>query len=178
MKQEEIWKDITGYEGKYQVSSFGRVKSLEYHNAKGIKRCGILQPATDNSGYHRCALSKNNILKTYKVHRLVAIAFIPNPDNLPQINHKDGNKKNNNVENLEWCDNSHNQKHAYRLGLNPPHQGHKVKVALVNKITGERKDFDMVTDASNYLGYKSLEGFRHGLRKGYGKAKNFQLIYI
>ena len=61
--EQEIWKDIEGYEGKYQVSNYGNVRSLMYHNAKGIKRISLLKPATDNRGYFRCALSKNNILK-------------------------------------------------------------------------------------------------------------------
>ena len=63
--EQEIWKDIKGYEGKYQVSNFGNVRSLMYHNAKGIKRISLLKPATDGSGYFRCALSKNNILTTF-----------------------------------------------------------------------------------------------------------------
>lgn len=123
---DEVWKDISGYEGKYQISSHGRVKSLFYHNTKGVKREGFLKVATDKKGYSRCALSLNNKLTTFKVHRLVASAFIPNPSNLPMVNHIDGNKSNNNVSNLEWCDNSYNQKHAWKNGSREPFNNRKL----------------------------------------------------
>lgn len=92
----EVWKDIEGYEGLYQVSNMGRVKSL----IKGI----ILKQWTDKDGYRQVGLLK----KTFKVHRLVAKAFIENPDDLPLVNHKDENKANNNITNLEWCTNEYN----------------------------------------------------------------------
>ena len=97
---EEIWKDIEGYEGLYQVSNIGRVKSLR----KNI----ILKSKIERNGYERVNLSVNNIHKDYSIHRMVANAFISNPDNLPQVNHKDENKTNNCVENLEWCDCKYN----------------------------------------------------------------------
>lgn len=95
----EIWKDIKDYEGLYQVSNYGNVRSL-------IKRTGsiiILKPDKTQSGYFRVTLCKNYERKRYMVHRLVAEAFIPNPNNLPQVNHKDENKTNNRLDNLEWC---------------------------------------------------------------------------
>ena len=101
----EIWKDVDGYEGLYQVSDLGRVKG------KDIKAKNLCQ------GYHHVGLWKNNEVKSMKVHRLVALAFIPNPENKPCINHKDGNKLNNHVNNLEWCTYSENLKHAYDTGL-------------------------------------------------------------
>lgn len=113
---EEIWKDIPGYIGKYQVSNLGNVRSLNYHSTGKIS---LLKFAADKKGYFRCALSKKNKLVTYKVHRLVAGAFLPNPKELPQVNHIDGNKQNNNVSNLEWIDNSGNQSHAWKNGLQP-----------------------------------------------------------
>ena len=97
---EEIWKDIEGYEGLYQVSNMGRVKSL--------RRNIILKNRIKRKGYVRVMLRTNNIPKEYFVHRLVATAFISNPDNLPQVNHKDENKTNNCVNNLEWCDGKYN----------------------------------------------------------------------
>ena len=89
----EEWKDIIGYEGLYQVSNLGRVR-----------RSGkILKGGYNNKGYHTINLCKKGISKSFFVHRLVAIAFIPNPNNLPIVNHKDENPKNNCIENLEWC---------------------------------------------------------------------------
>lgn len=96
MKQE-IWKDITGYEGLYQVSNLGRVKSLKNDKEK------ILKPAISSKGYLFVNLYKQQKTTHYKVHRIVAKAFIPNPNNLPQVNHKDEDKTNNCVINLEWC---------------------------------------------------------------------------
>lgn len=104
----EVWKDIQGYEGRYQISTCGRVKSLShvrYLGTSGYKRFKekMLAPVYNQKGYARVGLKdKNHHQRTLSIHRLVAEAFIPNPDNLPQVNHKDENKSNNNVENLEW----------------------------------------------------------------------------
>ena len=123
----EIWKYIEGYEGKYQVSNTGKIRSLCYHDGgHGVRRPKLMKPGTDESGYYRCALSKNNELRTFKVHRLVAKAFIPNPSNKPQVNHIDGNKKNNYVSNLEWVTSSENQIHAWKNGLQPKFRKRKL----------------------------------------------------
>ena len=161
----EVWKDISGYEDKYQVSNCGNVRSLEYHNAKGLKRTKNLKPATDCKGYLRCALSKNNILRTFKVHRLVAMAFLENPNNLPQVNHKDGNKKNNRVDNLEWSDNSQNIQHAYNNGLIRHHHGWRATKIRIKNNT-EEKVFDMKISAAAYLGYKSIRPINRALSLG------------
>ena len=108
MKNNEIWKDIEGYDGMYQVSNQGRVKSFK--NGKEI----ILSSGTTKKNYKFVILSKNDIRKNFQVHRLVAIAFIPNPQNLPMINHKDENPSNNNVTNLEWCDAKYNNIYGTR----------------------------------------------------------------
>ena len=105
---EEIWKDIEGYEGLYEVSSYGRVKSLGQfvnHNYGGYayRKGRILKPANNGQGYLQVVLYKNGYKKTFKVHRLVAEAFLDNPDNLPCVNHRDENPLNNIVSNLEWC---------------------------------------------------------------------------
>lgn len=105
---QEEWRDIKDYEGLYQVSNLGRVKRVFGFTSNG-KRCNskILKQtfykSPNNSGYYRIGLCKSAKRKMYSVHRLVAQAFIPNPDNLPQVNHKDENTKNNCVDNLEWC---------------------------------------------------------------------------
>ena len=114
----EVWRNIKGYEDLYQVSNLGRVKSLsrKIFNGKNyyISKEKILKPAKDKDGYVQVLLYKNNRHKTYKVHRLVAMAFLPNPNNLPQINHKDENKQNNYTSNLEWCTPKYNQNYGNR----------------------------------------------------------------
>ena len=101
-ENEEVWKDVSGYEGLYQVSNKGRVKSLKF----GKER--IMKPCNNGRGYLFILLCKNGNRKKNKVHRLVAKAFLSNLDNLPEVNHKDENKTNNCVENLEWCDSKYN----------------------------------------------------------------------
>lgn len=106
---KEIWKDIQGYEGLYQVSNLGRVR--------GIKRNSILKPWTVRGGYLSVNLCKNNLVKKRVVHRLVAEAFIDNPENKPEINHISGNKLDNSISNLEWCTREENIQHSWDEGL-------------------------------------------------------------
>lgn len=103
---EEIWKDIKDFEGHYQVSNLGRIKSIKF--GKEI----ILKQHNNKGGYYYVCLLKNGKHKNYYVHRLVAQAFLPNPYKLPQVNHKDENKTNNNVDNLEWCTNEYNHNYG------------------------------------------------------------------
>jgi|VirMetMinimDraft_7_1064189.scaffolds.fasta_scaffold59020_2 hypothetical protein len=132
---EEIWKDIEGFEGKYQISNTNKVKSN--HFGKSI----ILKPALNTGGYNSVSLSLNNKAKSVTLHRLIMTAFIANPDNKPCINHIDGNKLNNSLSNLEWCTYSENLKHAYDNELKLPIEGkgekssqHKLKEEDVLKI--------------------------------------------
>ena len=112
----ETWKDIKGYEGIYQISDKGRVRSLDRLDNKGRKTHGrILAVKHDGGGYCQVALSKDGKQKYPKIHRLVALHFIPNPDNKPQINHKDENKENNSVENLEWVTSKENANYGTRI---------------------------------------------------------------
>lgn len=114
---EEIWKDITGYEGLYQVSNLGRVKSLgngETYNSSEH----ILKPKQEHNGYLRINLWKNGEHKMFSIHRLVANTFISNPDDFPQVNHLDFNKQNNCLENLEFCSAKYNTTYS---------QGTKIK---------------------------------------------------
>lgn len=109
----EIWKDIEDYEGYYQISNYGRLRSLDriviHSNGKVRKYKGtVIKLANDKNGYRFTHLYKNGKPKQVRIHRLVATYFIPNPDNLPIVNHKDENPKNNYVDNLEWCDYKYN----------------------------------------------------------------------
>jgi len=114
---QEIWIDIVGWEGLYQVSNHGRVKSYDRILRSGRSTSGlrlrkgvILSQWLDSrgKGYYNVSLSKDYKLIRYCVHRLVAMAFLPNPNNLPQVNHKDENPQNNHVSNLEWCTHKYN----------------------------------------------------------------------
>lgn len=142
----EIWKDIGGYEGLYQVSNIGRVKRLLKGNLNGR----ILKPVTDKDGYSRVRLSKNNLQKNHSIHRLVASAFIANPNGFTIINHKDENKANNKIENLEWCtvryntryNNAHTKRTAYI----------KKAVRQINLDGKLVKVWDSATDAAKTLG--------------------------
>lgn len=109
----EIWKDVNVYEGAYQISNLGNIKSLPRKNTKGK----ILKPAKNNRGYLRVGLCYKGKVRYDSVHRLVAETFIPNPKKLPEVNHIDGDKLNNKVENLEWVTKGENQSHAYKTGL-------------------------------------------------------------
>ena len=108
----EIWKDIKNYEGIYQINNFGKIKSA-YKKGNNCNN-KILKASYTYNGYERIGLSKNNKTKKYLVHRLVAETFIPNPNNYEQVNHKDENKQNNNINNLEWCTRSYNINYGNR----------------------------------------------------------------
>lgn len=107
----EEWRDVVGYEGLYQVSNFGRVKSFHKDKVK------ILKFGVSPFGYLRVVLCKDFNKKNRPIHILVAQAFIPNPENKPQVNHIDGNKQNNCVENLSWVTSAENIAHAFDMGL-------------------------------------------------------------
>jgi hypothetical protein len=118
--QKEVWLPVKGYEGYYEVSNLGRVKSIE----RKAKVCGggfrivknrILKNSLNNTGYYRVNLKKKNKNNIYLVHRLVALGFIENPENKRTVNHKDGNKINNNISNLEWNTDLENITHATKV---------------------------------------------------------------
>ena len=110
----EVWKPIEGTDGRYEVSNTGMVRSKGTHVNKGIHE---LKAKTNKYGYKEVTLYLDGKKKSKTIHRLVAITYIPNPENAPQVNHIDGDKTNNDVTNLEWCTSSDNIKHAFRTGL-------------------------------------------------------------
>ena len=110
------WKYIEGWEERYEISDSGEVRSW-YYGIKKLEVPRMLKLKKDKYGYLVVSLHKKDIKKCYTVHRLVAKAFIPNPESLPQINHVDGNKENNSVFNLEWCTSRDNMRHAFERGL-------------------------------------------------------------
>lgn len=148
----EIWKEIPDYDGRYFVSNLGNVKSIYFK--KRYKEILLQQYSLDKK-YMCVSLTKNWKSKHKKVHRLVAEAFIPNIENKSQVNHKDGNKTNNNVDNLEWCSCSDNLKHAYKTGLRPSHR----KIVMLNKNNGSKiMTFNNSNEACQYIGVNNGNG--------------------
>jgi hypothetical protein len=153
--EQEIWRDIKGYKGIYQVSNFGRIKGLERLSAKGcLLKEKIRKIQTNNDGYQTVILFKDGIRGNYDVHRLVAVAFISNPDNLPQVNHKDECKHNNYVANLEWCTGKYNSNYgtgSVRRVLVTDFKAAAIKrrkpVIATNIKTGEKIYFESIHEA-------------------------------
>ena len=139
---QEIWKPIPGYESLYEVSNLGRVRSLDRY-VRGVTKSGteclrfrlgqIRAPQHHRRGYRTVALSKGPVVRTVLIHRLVAEAFVPNPNCLPDVNHVDADKANNSAANLEWCDPAANSAHAKRLGLYPVMHGSQKGSAKLNE---------------------------------------------
>lgn len=134
----EIWKDIPDYEDIYQVSNFGRVRNV----IKGT----IKKQVVSKTGYWVVNLWKNNISKVYKVHRLIAEAFIPNPEGKNEVNHIDLVKTNNMISNLEWTTHKENMQHAKKMG------------AMKNKYYGTGQSINMYTHDGNYI--QTFEDYR------------------
>lgn len=135
---EEIWKDIEDYKGKYQISNLGRVKSLNYSNTG---KEGIINAKDNSKGYLRVRLYKDGKRKNYRVNRLVAQTFLPNPSNLPEVNHIDQDKHNNCVDNLEWCTTQYNVEYS---------QGKAV--IGISKVSGLILEFPSIREAEKQMG--------------------------
>jgi hypothetical protein len=120
---KQIWRDLKDFKGLYQVSNLGKVRSLNrrvYHSGNQtthFHKGRILSSRINNSGYLSVRLSKEGFVVTRFVHRLIAEAFVPNLQDKPCVNHKDGNKLNNEIDNLEWVTHKENMQHAYKIGL-------------------------------------------------------------
>ena len=156
----KIWKDIKGYEKSYQISNLGKVKSLariiyKTNGQKQHRNERILKILFDKDGYKFVVLFKNNTRKHSSIHRLIANHFIPNPKNLPEVNHKNGYKQNNRLSNLEWCTVKDNSLHAHRIGLHPNIKGERNPMALltIKKVKNIKKQllnykYGMITKLS------------------------------
>lgn len=167
----ETWKDINDYEGLYRVSSEGNVFSIRSNK---VLKQGKTSKASNGSYYFKVDLCKNGKQESALIHRLVAQAFILNPENKPQVNHIDGNKLNNSVENLEWCTREENQQHAWENGLHEKtrevfEQNRSKNIAKINEkrkrkveqysLNGEYiATFDSMRDAGRSLGNASKQG--------------------
>lgn len=156
----EVWKPVSGYENLYEVSNKGRVR--------GILRGTMLKPFVSKFGYEIVSLSKDGKAKKFQVHRLVATEFVSNPDELPVVDHIDGDKRNNSSDNLEWCTAQENTRRAFdnglcesckRASLKTAHEVLKqyglnssIPIVSQNIKTGEKRSFDSISDASRQLG--------------------------
>ena len=141
LKMKEIWKDVKGFEGRYLVSNTGKIYSIL------AKR--ILKTCISNRGYElACLRNEKGYRKQYTVHRLVAMSFLDNPNNYPIINHKDENKLNNNINNLEWCD------YSYNCTYN------NLRVKVANTLTNKNKIFYVYDSRMNFIGeFKNIRKF-------------------
>jgi hypothetical protein len=168
--QQEVWKSIPGYEGLYEVSSYGRVRALDrvQPGPWGVQLYpGQLKKAYRiPAGYMRVRLSRADKAKTLSVHRLVALAFLPNLPGLEQVNHKNGIKADNRVENLEWCTRRENMQHAFTTGLhnNPPRPVRCITTGVV---------YPSVTFAARQLGLdpSNISSCLRGKLKTTGKLR-------
>ena len=177
MNNDIIWKDAVGYEGIYEVSNSGLIRTKEgkttYTERHGIRtwKQRVLKQKIDKENSCRVSLWKDGKEQTHLVHRLVAKAFIPNPENKGFVNHKDGNRQNNHVDNLEWNTYEENQNHAFDTDLTSIN--HKIK--LVEKSSGKEFLFRSKAKASEFLGknngYISLR-----LKRGHKEVDGYEII--
>lgn len=191
---EEIWKDIKGYEGYYQVSNMGNVKSLERTVTKSdgvvqIRKERIMSKRESTDGYYIAKLNVNNNSKSIAIHRLVAQHFIPNPDNLPEVNHIDTNRKNNRVDNLEWCTHKDNVRYSadkghYRNNKFGSNNGRARRVSLYNSNHQLIDSFDYIGDCARYMIDNQMckqdysTSYINNLRSQIGKAAKTNKKYL
>ena len=176
---EEIFKDIEGYEQLYQISNLGRVKSLGNGGSNSKEK--VLKPAKLKNNYLQVVLSKQGKLKHHLVHRLVAQAFLDNPNNLPEVNHRDEDKTNNCIENLEWCDTKYN----INYGTRNKRVCEKNKISQKNDINKSKqvlcvetgKIYPSTRDVARQLGFSqgNISNVCNGIRK---TAYKFHWCYV
>lgn len=177
MELKKEWKEIRGYENKYIISNYGEIISLPRYKKNNsklqyVEPKEILRYTNSTNGYVYVQLCKDGDCKNIRLHRLVAETFIPNPRNLPQVNHKDGNKENNCVNNLEWCTNQENVKHAYKIGL--AKSKNKIKVNQYDLNGKFIKQYNSLTEASKQsrVSISKISTCINGKYKYKNKSKN------
>lgn len=191
-REQELWKDIKGFEGIYQVSNLGNIRSLDRKTNTAIKnqnyvvKKGKMIKPHVAMGYYALSLSKGNKIITQRVHKLVAQTFIPNPENKPCVNHKDGNKLNNRIDNLEWCSHKENAQHAHRTGLYSREQELK-QAKLMNN--ARKRPIQQILNGKVIATYESLieaerktginnDNIWHALNGYCKKAKGYEWKYL
>ena len=160
---QTIWKPVSGY--KYLVSDAGEVYSLITDR--------VLKPQSNNKGYLYLKLHHWGKIKAVSIHRLVAQAFIPNPKNLPQVNHKDGNKQNNNVDNLEWVTGKQNRLHAYRTGLTSKFDTPVVQLTISGQLI---KRFGTIYQAARETGLNAGNIY-HNCKGNLYRTGNYRFVF-
>jgi len=173
----ETWKDVVGYEGIYEVSNLGQVRTHEnkttFTEKHGLRKWKqrILKQKTSKDNCRRVSLWNDGKEQTWLVHRLVAFAFIPTIENKLFINHIDGDRLNNNVTNLEWCNHKENNNHAFDTDL----MTSNIKIVLVHKVTKQPHYFRSMSKASEFLDCNN--GFISGqLKRGKSKVLDYDIF--
>ena len=168
MNHDIIWKDVKGYEGIYEISNYGIIKNIKTNKIK--------KQSIDNVGYYVVSLCKNNISKLKRVHCIIAEAFIPNPNNYPCVNHKDENKLNNDIENLEWCTKGYNNRYGSRVKRITEKKKKKIFQIDSNGIVV--KEWDSVKEAANTLGINGTQISRYARGVIKGTYKGYKWEYV
>lgn len=186
-QENEVWKPVNGFEGRYEISSHGRLKSLPKWNKNRLsgylRKEKMLSPKNTIKGYLNYELSLwDGTSKTFKRSRLVAMHFVPNPDNKDQVNHKDGVRSNDYYENLEWVTQSENIQHSYdNLGRKAAYKDkfgkdhNQSKPIIIYNNTGS-KEFENITRASEFLGV-SIQAVSMAVRKVNKSCKGYKCEY-
>lgn len=164
---EEIWKDVIGYEGLYSISNFGRIKSF-FKRGSGVN---FKKPTSPKNHYPAIILYKNGNFKTIYMHRLIAIHFIPNPENKPCVNHINKNKHDYRIENLEWVTHVENSLHGHADGV-----AKSTPISLEKD--GQKLNFATTNNALRFMGYKAGHNLKVAATKGKGFVRGYKVTFL